>query len=143
MKRKPKTDHLLDEVFRFYIKCRDGWQCKICGSGFQVGIEWLDCSHFHRVSNKGTSCHEDNCDAFCRWCHLKWENRKKIGQEYYDWKLKQLGEEKFGELRVLAQGITQLYKQDKIDLTQKFIEKIDNLEYNTEVFKKKLLAFQL
>lgn len=141
MKHKPKIDHLLDEVFRFYIKCRDGWQCQICGAGFQVGHEWLDCSHFHRVSHQGTRNHEDNCDAFCRWCHEKWENQKNRGQRYYNWKYRQLGEEKFEELRVLTQGITQLHKQDKIDLTQKFIEKTDNLEYDTEVFKKKLLAF--
>ncbi len=54
----------------------------------------------------------------------------------------QLGGRKFGELVLLAQGITKLHKQDKIDLTQKFIEKIDKLKYDTEVFKKKLLAFQ-
>jgi len=53
----------------------------------------------------------------------------------------QLGGRKFGELLLLAQGITKLHKQDKIDLTQKFIDKIDNLKYDTEVFKKKLLAF--
>jgi len=145
MKRKPKIDHLLDEVFRFYIKCRDDWQCQVCGAGFQVGNEWLDCSHFHRVSHKGTSCHEDNCDAFCRWCHTKLEKLKNRGQKYYNWKLRQLGEVKFEELRILAREITKLHKQDKIDLTQKFIEKIDNFKYKyviyTEVFKKKLLAF--
>jgi len=147
MKRKPKIDHLLDEVFRFYIKCRDGWRCQapLCSktdSGFQVGSKWLDCSHFYRVSHKGTRNHEDNCDAFCRWCHDKLEKQKNKGQEYYNWKIMQLGGRKFGELCLLAQGITKLIEHDKIDLTQKFIEKIDNLEYDAEVFKKKLLAFQ-
>jgi len=144
MKRKPKIDHLLDEVFRFYIKCRDGWRCQapLCGKEFQVGYVWLDCSHFHRASHKGTRNHEDNCDAFCRPCHEKLEKQKNKGQEYYNWKITQLGGKKFGELCLLAQGITKLYKPDKIYLTKKFIEKIEKLEYDTEVFKKKLLAFQ-
>jgi len=144
MKRKPKIDHLLDEVFRFYIKCRDGWRCQApgCGRELDVGDQWLDCSHFHRVSHKGTSYHEGNCDAFCRWCHNKLEKQKNKGQEYYNWKIMQLGGSRFVVLCVLAQGITKLHKQDKIDLTQKFIEKIDKLKYDTEVFKKKLLAFQ-
>ncbi len=142
MKRNPKIGHTLDHVFSFYIKCRDGWSCQAPNCGFVFsGNEYLDCSHFHRCSHQGTRHHEDNCDALCRSCHIKWEKLKNKGQEYYNWKIIQLGGMKFGELLLLAQGITKLHRQDKIDLTQGFIEKIEKLGYDTEVFKKKLLTF--
>ena len=141
MKRKPKIDQLLDEVFAFYIKCRDGWSCKFCFGGFQVGSEFLDNSHFLPRRHVAARYNEENCDAFCRWCHEILEGEKTVVGEYHEWKKKQLGEGKFEELYVLARGVARLREQDKIDLTQEFIEKIDKLEYDTEVFKKKLLAF--
>lgn len=143
MKHKPKIDHLLDEVFRFYIKCRDGWRCQapLCGKEFQVGYVWLDCSHFLARRYMATRHNEENCDAFCRACHERLEHKKTVVGEYHEWKKKQLGEGKFEELYVTARGVARLHEQDKIDLTQKFIEKIDDLEYDTEVFKEKLLAF--
>jgi hypothetical protein len=145
MKRKPKIDHLLDEVFAFYIKCRDKWMCQICFTGFnpvEGGTYLLDCSHFLARKYMSTRYNEQNCDAVCRWCHKKLEHEKTIVGEYSQWKQKQLGESKFEELYVLARGVLRLRKHGKIDLTQKFIEKIEKLQYDTEVFKKKLLAFQ-
>jgi len=142
MKRKPKIDHLLDQVFAFYIKCRDDWRCVFCGVHFSfTDTKNLHCSHYHLRQHQGTRYNEENCDAFCRRCHERLEKQTKKGQEYYNWKIMKLGGSKFGELLLLAQGITQLRGYDKITLTQHFIEKIDKLEYDTEVFKKKLLAY--
>lgn len=143
IKTKPKIGHVLDEIFRFYIKCESNWRCVICGAGFGLGAPLLDCSHFHRTANKGTKWHKDNCDSFCRVCHDKWERKKNPGQEYYEWKLKQIGSDRFFELKVLANSIVKLNNLDKRDLAIDFIKKIKELGYETDTFEKKLLAFNL
>jgi len=142
MIRKPKIGHVLDEVFRFYIKCESNWMCVLCGAGFQVGNEWLDCSHFHRASHKGTRWQKDNCDSFCRWCHEDFEKEKNQRHKYYSWKRNQLGQERFDELRILANSIVKLNDLDKRDLATDFIKKINELGYETETFENKLLAFK-
>ena len=141
MKRKPKIDHLLDEVFSCAIKYRDNLQCKVCSARFEIDSEWFDNSHFYARRNMATRYDVQNCDALCRWCHTRLEHAKGEGQEYYLFKLKQLGQYDFDELRNRFVSIVKLHSQDKIDLTQKFIDKIDKLKFDTEVFKKKLLAF--
>ena len=141
MKRKPKIDHLLDEVFSCAIKYRDDLQCKICLGRFEIDSKWFDNSHFYSRRNQATRYDVQNCDALCRWCHNRLEHANGEGQEYYLFKLKQLGQYDFDELRNRSVSMLQIRKHGKIDLTQKFIEKIDKLEYDTEVFKKKLLAY--
>jgi len=59
-------------------------------------------SHFHGRSHKSVRFHPWNCDGFCAGCHSILEDEKSA--EYREWKIDQIGEEKFEELWRLKNG---------------------------------------
>lgn len=83
-----------DYEWSLWIRIRDK-KCQKCGS-----TENLTNSHFHRRGHNSVRFHPDNCDTFCLFCHAEWEAEKKGA--YKDWKIKQLGQERFDSLEKLA-----------------------------------------
>ena len=70
-------------------------KCVICGKRKEDG--WvLQVSHFWGRRASATRYDFENCDIFCAGCHMRWEEAKQ--GEYREWKLKQLGEEKYKAL---------------------------------------------
>jgi hypothetical protein len=85
-----------DSLFSKYIRVRDKWKCKRCGRQYPNGDGRLQNSHFWSRNNWATRFDEENCDALCYGCHSLWENDKQ--GDYRDWKIKQLGREKYDKL---------------------------------------------
>lgn len=88
-----------DSEFSRWIRNRDK-KCLLCG-----GTEKLTNSHFHGRDNSLTRYHPLNCDTFCEPCHSLMEHEKNEGQQYYIFKLKQIGQEKFAQLAEMATKI--------------------------------------
>lgn len=98
-KKKLLTMHKADEIFSVEVRTRDNFTCVFClrtkAQGYQIQN-----SHYWGRGNKTTRFDLENCDALCAQCHMKHEGSK---QGFYtDWKLKQLGKEKFELLRIKA-----------------------------------------
>lgn len=94
----------LDGLFSHYIRHRDGWKCIRCGKQYHPPTNALHNSHFWSRRYMGARYQEDNCDAICYGCHRFIESDKQKGSWYYEFKLKQLGEERFQMLEIKAKG---------------------------------------
>jgi hypothetical protein len=86
----------------FKIKCYGG-----------KNFKELTNSHFHGRRKQSVRHDPENCDAACRACHQYLEEHKEF---YKDWKLKQLGEQRYALLELRAntpqktdEFITKLY----------------------------------
>jgi hypothetical protein len=89
-----------DAAFSEYVRRKDG-QCKRCGrrgTGLK-GITGLDASHFHSRRKESVRFDLENVDAMCRSCH-KWLGEHMT--EYKQWKLAQLGQDKYDLLMLRA-----------------------------------------
>lgn len=88
-----------DQAFSWWIRLRDKG-CKRCFSSGSVNDKGLpnshDNSHYFGRSHEVTRFDPENCDELCRGCHSYFEERNK--KAYTDFKLKQLGQEKFDAL---------------------------------------------
>ena len=93
------SEKTADDRFSVHIRTRDG-KCLRCNGEYR-----LTCSHFHGRTLSLTRFDPENCDTFCLWCHDILETKKNLGQEYYQFKLLQLGQEKFDALKVRADTI--------------------------------------
>jgi len=91
---------LEDRLFSRLIKLRDKCKCVRCGTIHDISSKGLHCSHFWGRSNWATRYDEENCDTLCFACHNRWEENKQ--GEYRDFKLKQLGRQKYNELEKRA-----------------------------------------
>ncbi len=90
-----------DRLFSLFIRHRDKWQCIRCLSQFKPGTSGLTNSHFFGRGMKSVRYDEENCDALC-WpgCHLYWQNGDR--EAYREFKIKQLGQERFDKLVIRA-----------------------------------------
>ena len=88
-----------DKKFSAYIRVRDDWTCQRCHKQYVRGEAGIQNSHFWGRGKETTRFDPDNCDALCFGCHQHFHSNPK---EYHDWKLKQLGEEKFKLLEIKA-----------------------------------------
>lgn len=68
-KRKAKL-HDADRLFSQYIRGRDGWQCRACGSP-----EFPQCAHLVGRRYRAIRWVPDNAVTLCRGCHVKWTHR--------------------------------------------------------------------
>lgn len=91
-----------DIAFSQYIRERDNWTCQRCKRKFPPKTQGLHCSHYFGRGNECTRFDPENCDALCMGCHSAWDSNK---EDYRDFKVKQLGEERFKALRVRASSI--------------------------------------
>ena len=89
----PNADRKIAE----FIKERDNHTCVFCGRKSPYVI--MDPSHYWGRYVSATRFHPDNLDAVCRGCHFKIEHAKQ--GIYREFKLKQLGEQRYKELEKL------------------------------------------
>lgn len=112
----------LDDIVSKIVRLRDK-NCIRCGS-----TKALTCSHFWNRNRKSTRWDLDNCDAACFPCHMFHLEKQKMGW-YRDFKLKQLGTDKYELLEVRANTTT---KYDVIDLEimyRQFVEQYKLMEF--------------
>lgn len=107
-----------DKLFSLWIRWRAGWKCERCGAQFEIGSQGLHCSHFWGRAREATRFDPENCVAHCHGCHAFLTANPELHRE---WKLKQLGEEKYSLLLVRAQLtakkdriMAKLYWQEKL-----------------------------
>ena len=96
-----------DTLFSDFIRLRDG-KCVKCGrlpsprekdGAMVVGLE---CSHFWSRRHETTRFDPTNADALCFLCHHRWGGDDR--EDYRDFKLKQLGAQRFDLLKVKAKS---------------------------------------
>ena len=90
----------LDYHFSQAVRKRDNWRCIKCGRRFPPPTQALHCSHFFKRGDESVRWDFENCDSLCYFCHRFAEINKSKGRWYYEFKLEQLGEERFEELRI-------------------------------------------
>ena len=99
---KIKTDKA-DKVFSQVIRLRDR-KCVRCGSPVKFNDKGLPVSHqnshYFGRGRESTRFHLYNCDTLCYGCHRIWGSDDKEG--YRAFKIKQLGEDGFNLLTILA-----------------------------------------
>lgn len=88
-----------DKLFSLYIRERDGWKCVRCGKQHDKSSKNFGVSHYYGRRHEATRFDPENVDSMCNLpCHSEWEHEKKEGREYYNFKLKQLGQDRFDRL---------------------------------------------
>ena len=98
-----------DTIFSQFIRIRDG-RCMRCGSpvafngaGMPVSHQ---CSHYFSRGRESTRFNPENADTFCFTCHELMEKEKQDKKEYRGeytmFKVRQLGENGFKILKMLA-----------------------------------------
>lgn len=123
-KVKPIKTSSADSKFSLWIRKRDG-KCMRCGSTDKP----LDNSHYWKRGDSGTRYDPENCDSACRECHTIWEKQK--NNEYRDWKIRQLGIERYNMLEFNAR--TFMSRRDSVLAFMKWHKQII-LEYGAEDF---------
>lgn len=113
-KRAKRTPHAklieyLKIVTHLIVKVKTDFRCVKCGKYYQLGDAGLSASHFWQSTRYGTKWLFDNLDPLCWGCHNQVESNKQGW--YRDFKLKQLGQQRYDELRKLAE--TAVYWKDE------------------------------
>lgn len=92
-----------DTAFSIFIRLRDR-RCVRCGSPVRFNDEGKpishQCSHYYGRGQESTRCEPDNCDTLCHGCHVYWGGQGR--EDYRNFKLKQLGQDRFDSLMVQA-----------------------------------------
>ncbi len=106
-----------DILFSKYIRERDDWHCvyKFKCSGledFRNNKGALTTSHFYKRANETIRFDPRNADSGCRPCHRWIEDTAEGKKALEEWKKKQLGEEEYKKLMVLAN--TTGHRDDKL-----------------------------
>lgn len=85
---KVKID-VADKAFSLYIRTRDGWRCRRCGTAYTPPTMALHCSHFQGRGKEATRFDPDNADALCYGCHQYFTSHP---GEHYSWQVEQKGQ---------------------------------------------------
>lgn len=117
----------LDKEFSDYIRMRDKWTCTHCGKfcGERGRIAKIDCSHFWGRANKSTRWDAENADAHCFVCHQKLGANPELFRE---WKLNQLGEEKYKALMQRANSIKKWTNKELEELYEYYKKENRNMQ---------------
>lgn len=78
-----------DKAFSLYIRTRDNWTCKRCGTPYTPPTSALHCSHFQGRGKEATRFDPENADALCYGCHRYFTSHP---GEHYNWQVKQKGQ---------------------------------------------------
>lgn len=89
-----------DKYFSLWIRWRAGWTCQRCGVKYEPGTASIHCSHFWGRAREATRFDPENAVAHCHGCHAFLTANPELHRE---WKLAQLGAEKYSLLLVRAQ----------------------------------------
>jgi len=93
-----------DRLFSEFIRkraIRISGGCQRCLSQ-KTNYKQLQCSHLWGRRNKATRWDPDNCIGLCSGCHAYFTANP---IEHQDWFRKHLGDERFEQLRLRAQGV--------------------------------------
>lgn len=123
-----------DSLFSKWIRNRDYWICKRCFTKYEEGSVGLHNSHFYSRSHENTRFDPNNCDALCFGCHRYFTSNP---NEYREWKLKQLGEERFLNLQLEANLYHKKDRKFEIIKWQEALKVQKNLKLNMKRLKKK------
>lgn len=88
-----------DKYFSLFIRYRANWKCERCGTPYEVGSQGLHCSHFWGRARESTRFDPENCVAHCHGCHAFLTANPELHRE---WKLKQIGQQRYDLLMVRA-----------------------------------------
>jgi hypothetical protein len=86
-----------DQAFSKYVRTVAGWKCARCGR-YAEG-QGLHAAHFHARRKESVRFDLENVDALCANCHRHFTNNY---NEHKEWKLEQLGQEKYALLMLRA-----------------------------------------
>lgn len=116
-----------DIMFSKMIRERDGNKCIFCGKRAEDGFA-IQNSHFWGRGDKIHRFDPLNCDALCFSCHIKHEGNK---QGYYrDFKIKQLGKNKYDEMEKRHYQETKKYGKYEKEILYKILkEQYKNKEH--------------
>jgi 5-methylcytosine-specific restriction endonuclease McrA len=87
-----------DVLFSIYLRKKRNYTCERCLRYFPEG-KGLDVSHFYGRRAESVRFSESNVDVLCRGCHRYFGENP---AEYYEWKLKNLGQAAFDHLTIQA-----------------------------------------
>ena len=125
----PKLHRKAQPIFNRWIVQRDK-RCMHPNCSKTLDQGWqLQCSHFWNQGTYGfVRYDEENADTLCAAHHaaneqLGWEFKKQ--GEYRDWKIEQLGEERYKELENRAHGKGKYYFQWSPELIKEIIEEYE------------------
>lgn len=122
-----------DRLFSKIIKLRDKCRCQRCGSLNDIKSTGFHNSHFWSRQCWGTRFDPENCDALCYGCHEKWEHDKQ--GEYREFKIKQLGTDKYNLLESRARYTFPGQKRSILTRELRELLKIELGRYEKEVSK--------
>lgn len=86
-----------DIAFSKYVRTKAGWRCVRCGR--HATGQGLHAAHFHARRKESVRFDEENVDALCAGCHKYFTNHY---TEHKEWKLQQLGQDKYDLLTLRA-----------------------------------------
>ena len=116
-----------DRVFSEYIRLRDG-VCVRCKSPVIFNEKGLPIthqnSHYYGRGAENTRFDMDNCDCLCFSCHIIWGSKDR--EDYREFKLKQLGKDRFDLL--LLKSKTYHKKDRKMEIIKANILKDELLK---------------
>ena len=78
-----------DRAFSKYIRTRDNWTCRRCGTQYTPPTSALHCSHFMGRGKENTRFDPENADALCYGCHRYFTAQP---AHHYDWQVKTKGQ---------------------------------------------------
>lgn len=112
-----------DQVFSEYIRKRDKRcvRCKRPGYG-KDGIKGLQCSHYFGRRNECTRFDPENADALDMGCHQIWGSNDR--ESYREFKIKQLGEKGFKDLRIRSQMVCKKDRKLSLLIVKKLLESL-------------------
>lgn len=100
-----------DKWFSLYIRYRDKWTCQRCLKRYPKNAVGLHNSHFWGRGTKATRWDEENCKALCYGCHQRLGSNP---QEYHEFMIKRLGEQKLEALMFRAKNVTRFTGDEKM-----------------------------
>ena len=116
----------LDADFSKLVRERADWTCECCGREYpeRKGMG-LHCSHYWGRRNRATRWYGDNCFAHCFACH------QRLGGNPHDfahWVRGQLGDTRYDELKLRANGVRKYTKADKEDMKKHFKAQLEYIK---------------
>ena len=87
----------LDAAFSDYIRWRDRWICRRCGSRYAPPTQGLHCAHIYTRANPSIRVDEDNALALCHGCHSYFTGRPIV---FKDWCEETLGVAHMEKLKI-------------------------------------------
>lgn len=124
-----------DYWFSLCVRERANWTCEACGKYYepwtsvkgQPANPGLHCSHYIGRANKAVRFEPLNANAHCYGCHTKFEGNP---HEFKEWKIEQLGQEKYDIVIEKSKSIVlgrQAYKE-KEQIAEHFKEQFKRMQ---------------